>query len=163
MGMIDSVTTWTRGVHPLEVAEAIRARAEEAGPPPAVRGLRPGARQGFDRVVDALNRLPRPILTLGTLALLAAAVAAPQWFTGRMEALAQLPDGVWWIIGAVLGLHFGARAQDKAVEAKRDEAPAPERAGTPAAAAPRGDAALALGALRTGPNPALEEWLATRA
>lgn len=163
MGMIDSVTTWTRGVRPIEMAEAIRARAEEAGPPPAVRGLRPGARQGFDRIVDALNRLPRPILTFGTLALLATAVIVPDWFTGRMEALSRLPEGIWWIVGAVLGLHFGARAQDKAQEAKREEAPVPERAGTPAAAAPRGDAVLALGALRTGPNAALEEWLATRA
>ena len=71
--------------------------------------------------------------------------------------VAQLLDG------GQLGLHFGARAQDKAQEAKRDEEPIPERAGTPAAAAPRGDAALALGTLRTGPNAALEEWLATRA
>ena len=120
MGMMDTVTTWTRGIDVIEVAEGIRTRAEEAGPPPAVRGLRPGARQGFDRIVDALNRLPRPILTFGTLALLATAVVVPDWFTGRMEALSQLPEGLWWIVGAVLGLHFGARAQDKAQEAKRE-------------------------------------------
>jgi hypothetical protein len=163
MGMMDTVTTWTRGVDPIEVADAIRTRAEELGPPPAVLKLRPGARQGFDRMVDALNRLPRPILTFGTLALLATAVVVPEWFTGRMEALSRLPEGVWWIVGAVLGLHFGARAQDKAQAAREVEAPVPERAGTPAAAAPRGDAGVALGTLRTGPNAALDEWRAARA
>ncbi len=163
MGMMDTVTTWTRGVDPIEVAEAIRARAEESGPPPAVLKLRPRARQGFDRIVDALNRLPRPILTFGTLTLLATAVVAPDWFTGRMEALSQLPEGVWWIVGAVLGIHFGARVQDKAQAAREVEPPVPERAGTPSVAAPRGDAGLALGALRTGPNAALDEWRAARA
>jgi hypothetical protein len=163
MGMMDTVTTWTRGVDPIEVAEAIRGRAEELGPPPVVLKLRPGARQGFDRLVDALNRLPRPILTFGTLALLATAVVVPEWFTGRMEALAQLPESVWWIVGAVLGIHFGARVQDKAQAARQEEPPIPERAGTPAAAAPRGDAVVTLGALRTGTNGALDEWRATRA
>ena len=163
MGMMDSVATWTRGVDVMVVAEAVRVQAEEAGPPPAVTRLGGRSRQNFDRVVDALNRLPRPMMTLGTVALLAAAVIAPDWFTGRMEALSGLPEGVWWVIGGVLGLHFGARAQDKAQEAKREVPVAPERAGTPVQASPRGDASVALGTLRTGPNPVLEEWRATKA
>ena len=158
MGLIANVTTWARGIDAVEVADAVRRRADEAGPPPAIQRLPAGPRATFDRLVDALNRLPRPILTFGTLALLGTAVLAPDWFSGRMEALSRLPEGVWWIVGAVLGLHFGARAQDKAVAAKTEPAPLPEAAGTPTAAAPRGDAALALDTLRTGPNAALEEW-----
>ena len=165
MGMIDSVGAWARGIDAGAVVEAIVRRAEEAGPPPVVGGLGARDRQSFDRVVDALNRLPRPIMTFGTLALMAAAVAAPDWFEGRMRMLAQIPDAVWWALGAVLGIHFGARVQDKAQEARREAGPTipPERAGTPAVATPRGDATLTLGALLTGPNPALDDWRSTRA
>ena len=61
----------------------------------------------------------------------------------------------------MLGLHFGARAQDKAQAARRDPAPLPERSGTPAVATPRGDATLTLATLATGPNAALDAWRAT--
>lgn len=162
MGLIDAARTWARGIDPMEVADAVRRQAEEAGPPPAVRRLGTRERQGFDRLVDALNRLPRPILTFGTLGLLVAAVAAPAWFTDRMHVLAQLPESVWWMIGAVLGLHFGARAQDKAQAARIEEPATPQRAGTPASASTRGDANLALGTLQTGPNAALDDWRATQ-
>ncbi len=48
--------------------------------------------------MDALNRLPRPLMALGIIAMLAAAVIDPVWFSGRMEALAAMPEAAWWLI-----------------------------------------------------------------
>lgn len=173
MGLTDRLATWLTGLDPAAVADSVRLRVEEAGPPPVVLRLPPRERGAFDRLVGALDRLPRPVLTWATLALFAAAVVAPDWFTARMTTLAQLPDSVWWGLGAVLGLHVGARAQSHVEEARRDAVagaveaalapPPPPRAGTPSAAAPGADAALTLGTLATGPNAALAEWAATRA
>lgn len=145
----------------LDLAEALRRRAEEAGPPPPVTGLAPRPRTAFDRLVDALNRLPRPIATLGTLALLGTALAAPDWFADRMEALSRMPEGLWWLIGAVLSLHFGARAQARSHEFRREMAASePLAPATPAS--PGADAALILATLAPGPNPALAEWKAAQ-
>ena len=38
----------------------------------------------FDRVMDALNRVPRPALALGTLGLFVSAMLDPDWFSVRM-------------------------------------------------------------------------------
>ena len=63
----------------------------------------------FDRFVDALNRLPRPTLALGTLALFVYAMAAPAGFATRMQGLAFVPEPLWWLLGAIVGFYFGAR------------------------------------------------------
>ncbi|CTQ50924.1 holin family protein [Jannaschia donghaensis] len=63
----------------------------------------------FDRFVDGLNRLPRPMLALGTLALFVFAMADPLAFAARMEGLAYVPDPLWWLLGAIVGFYFGAR------------------------------------------------------
>lgn len=63
----------------------------------------------FDRIVDGLNRLPRPFLAFGALALFGYAMADPAGFTLRMKGLRTIPDPLWWILGAVVGFHFGAR------------------------------------------------------
>ena len=42
----------------------------------------------FDRFVDALNRLPRPLLAMGTIALFGAAMSDPDWFASRMAGIA---------------------------------------------------------------------------
>ena len=103
----------------------------------------------FDRAVDALNRLPRPAMALGTLALFAAAMAAPEWFAARMGALAHVPEPLWWLLGAVVSFYFGARHQAKAQEMQRALAAGLTRRAPPA----REDAE----------NPALEDWRAARA
>lgn len=63
----------------------------------------------FDTLVNALNRLPRPLLALGTLALFVYAMADPNGFGQRMQALALVPEPLWWLLGAVVAFYFGAR------------------------------------------------------
>jgi hypothetical protein len=67
----------------------------------------------FDRLIDGLNRLPRPGMALGTLALFIAAMVDPEWFTARMEGLALVPEPLWWLLGAIVSFYFGARHQAK--------------------------------------------------
>ena len=63
----------------------------------------------FDRFVNALNRLPRPMLALGTLGLFVYAMAEPHGFSVRMEGLNLVPEPLWWLLGAVVSFYFGAR------------------------------------------------------
>ena len=131
-------------------------------------------RQGlFDRVMDGVNRLPRPALALGTLALFVAAMADPLWFAARMQGLALVPEPLWWLLGVIVSFYFGARHQSKQQAFQRElalhlaRAPAVMRnldtlermrPGTPGAADPGGNADLALSATRPEANPALEDW-----
>lgn len=73
-------------------------------------------RGGFDRWVDALNRLPRPAMAFGVLGLFVAAMVDPVWFSGRMSGLAHVPDPLWWLLGAIVSFYFGARYQTKGAE-----------------------------------------------
>ncbi|AGT09187.1 holin family protein [Paracoccus aminophilus] len=63
----------------------------------------------FDRLVNGLNRLPRPVLTLGTLSLFVYAMADPAGFSLRMEGLGLVPEPLWWLFGAIISFYFGAR------------------------------------------------------
>ncbi len=63
----------------------------------------------FDQLVDGLNRLPRPALAMGTLALFAYAMADPVGFAARMQGLQLVPDPLWWLLGAIVSFYFGAR------------------------------------------------------
>ncbi|MDK3018501.1 holin family protein [Pseudodonghicola flavimaris] len=127
----------------------------------------------FDRVMDGLNRLPRPALALGTLGLFAAAMVDPLWFAARMQGLALVPEPLWWLLGVIVSFYFGARYQVKHQAFQRDLASslarAPQvreslaalerlRADSPGAAETGADAALTLAALGPEENPALENW-----
>jgi hypothetical protein len=152
----------------LDLAEALRAEIETTGLPPAVLGLPPRPRAAYDRLLDAINRLPRPLMVLGSLALLGSALVAPEWFQARMDALSDMPDALWWIVGGVLSLHFGARFQDRSLDLRREEvllsrAPPPDPVLPEATASPGHDAELVIATLASGPNPALEDWRASRA
>lgn len=63
----------------------------------------------FDRLMNGLNRLPRPALALGTLGLFAYAMVSPENFSVRMQGLALVPEPLWWLLGAVVSFYFGAR------------------------------------------------------
>lgn len=89
----------------------------------------------FDRIVNGLNRLPRPLLALGTLGLFGFAMAAPEAFAARMTGLALVPDPLWWLLGAIVSFYFGARE----LHYRRADS-APRSVERPAA------------------NPALEDW-----
>lgn len=63
----------------------------------------------FDRFINGLNRLPRPIMALSTVGLFAYAMADPAGFSVRMQGLAYIPEPLWWLLGAVVSFYFGAR------------------------------------------------------
>jgi len=126
----------------------------------------------FDRIMDGMNRLPRPAMALGTLGLFVAAMVDPVWFSARMQGIALVPEPLWWLLGVIVSFYFGARHQYKNQELQRTIAGTLAR--TPqvvenlenlralrmpaAAAKTEGDAAQALASLTPEPNPALEEW-----
>lgn len=109
-------------------------------------------RQGwFDCFVNGLNRLPRPMLAIGTLSLFVYAMAEPEGFARRMRGLAEVPEPLWWLLGAVVAFYFGAR------EAHHLRSHKPViRTG---AVAPPADAAQTSAQPR---NPALADWEASR-
>lgn len=63
----------------------------------------------FDGFVNGLNRLPRPLLAFGTMGLFAYAMVEPQGFGLRMMGLQQVPEPLWWLLGAIVSFYFGAR------------------------------------------------------
>ncbi|WP_299280550.1 holin family protein [uncultured Tateyamaria sp.] len=131
-------------------------------------------RQGmFDRVMDGLNRLPRPALALGTLGLFVSAMVAPLWFAERMQGIALVPEPLWWLLGVIVSFYFGARHQVKAQQFQREIVETihrvPEvmenvaalremRAGSVGVAATGGDARLTTASLLPDTNLAVEEW-----
>lgn len=123
----------------------------------------------FDRFMDALNRVPRPALALGTLGLFVAAMVDPVWFAERMMGLALVPEPLWWLLGAIVSFYFGARHQAKGQDFQRDLA---ERMGTLRQFRNvRDEAQVEVHAapervqrepVTTDGNPALEEWVRQR-
>ncbi|WP_380052687.1 holin family protein [Falsihalocynthiibacter sp. SS001] len=73
----------------------------------------------FDRFVDGLNRLPRPAMVLGILALFVSAMVDPVWFASRMQGLILVPEPLWWLLGVIVSFYFGARHQVKSHEFQR--------------------------------------------
>lgn len=85
-------------------AEAQRAALDAHGE--EFQYARPGL---FDRIVNGVNRLPRPLLALGTLGLFVFAMTDPVAFSARMVGLAYVPEPLWWLLGAIVSFYFGAR------------------------------------------------------
>ncbi len=129
----------------------------------------------FDRLMDAVNRLPRPALAFGTLGLFIAAMVDPVWFASRMQGIALVPEPLWWLLGAIVSFYFGARHQAKGQDLQRQIArtlasvpqvvdnlaalEALERgAGSPGAAESGQDSQTAAETLTPAPNPALDAW-----
>jgi len=130
-------------------------------------------RGGFDRFMDGINRLPRPMLALGTLGLFISAMLDPIWFATRMQGLALVPEPLWWLLGAIVSFYFGARHQFKGQEFQRSIADTMNRAPqvvenirqlkalnaiSPQVAATNGDLQLSDLATKPDYNAALSEW-----
>lgn len=128
-------------------------------------------RTWWDSTVDGLNRLPRPLITLGILAFFVLAPLDPVRFLEIAKVYEIMPDGFWALLGVVIAFYFGGRmqlkGQDMAVRGKtveaardlialrkefrelgRDEEPASERVFR---------RALENGGRRP-PNKVIEEW-----
>ncbi|UUV07498.1 MULTISPECIES: holin family protein [Ruegeria] len=127
----------------------------------------------FDRVMDGVNRLPRPALALGTLGLFVAAMVDPLWFAERMQGIALVPEPLWWLLGVIVSFYFGARHQSKMQDFQRDIGAAMQRLPTvmenietvramrsdsPGVADPGPDANLIQNASIPDANPALTDW-----
>lgn len=67
------------------------------------------SRNWFDSLVDGVNRLVRPLCTVGVLALFVWAGVDPAGFTLTMGALRAIPEPLWVLIVTVLGFWFGGR------------------------------------------------------
>lgn len=104
----------------------------------------------FDRMIDGLNRLPRPALALGTIGLFITAMAQPAWFTERMAGVALIPEPLWWLMGAIVSFYFGARHQTKGQEFQRSVV---QTVAIAQAASPRPT-------IHTDDNAALADWSA---
>ncbi|KGJ06390.1 Holin of 3TMs, for gene-transfer release [Paracoccus halophilus] len=125
----------------------------------------------FDGFMNGLNRLPRPLLTLGTIGLFAYAMIEPQGFGLRMQNLNLVPEPLWWLLGAVISFYFGAR--EAHYFRSRPVIPAIAGLAFGAAGLPA-DAVKAMGpsGMDPGPaaapdrfadNPALRDWAGTGA
>lgn len=101
-------------------AEAVRAAAQSAAALSQFAAEFQIERKGwFDRFIDGLNRLPRPMLALGTLGLFVSAMTDPVWFAQRMQGIALVPEPLWWLMGAIVSFYFGARHQAKSHDMQR--------------------------------------------
>lgn len=97
----------------------------------------------FDALMNGLNRLPRPMLALGTLGLFAFAMVDPAGFAPRMAGLAAVPEPLWWLLGAIVSFYFGARELHYARGPRSRVAPQPRSATKPKQKAkPTSNAAL---------------------
>ncbi|MBY6161387.1 holin family protein [Mameliella alba] len=79
-------------------------------------------RSWFDSLMDALNRVPRPAMALGTLGMFVAAMVDPIWFAARMAGIALVPEPLWWLLAAIVSFYFGARHQAKGQDFQREMA-----------------------------------------
>ncbi|HMQ40714.1 MAG TPA: holin family protein [Paracoccus sp. (in: a-proteobacteria)] len=116
----------------------------------------------FDDLMNGLNRLPRPFLTLGTLGLFVYAMIEPAGFSQRMLGLQTVPEPLWWLLGAIVSFYFGAReahyfrARSFPQKIEKSVLPAP---GGPE----RGSSDMAAdGPIGLGDNAALQDWVASR-
>ncbi|THH38862.1 carboxylesterase [Aliishimia ponticola] len=137
------------------------------------------ARQGgFDQFMDGVNRVPRPLLALGTIGLFVCAMVDPIWFAERMQGIALVPEPLWWLLGVIVSFYFGARHQVKTQQFQREIAATVTRApqvmenirqlremrhDDPGTADTGADSGLQFAALIPDPNPALEAWRKKRA
>ncbi|MDJ0821432.1 MAG: holin family protein [Paracoccaceae bacterium] len=159
-----------------ETAEVFRVNAEaeaarEHGLQAAALGQFGGefrvVRRGlFDRLMDALNRVPRPAMALGTLGLFVTAMVDPVWFAARMAGIALVPEPLWWLLAAIVSFYFGARHQAKGQDFQRElamtMAAVPQVVQTVRGIEELRDVTPADDATNPAENPAVAEWKATR-
>ena len=106
----------------------------------------------FDSFVNGLNRVPRPLLALGTMALFIYSMIDPDGFSLRMQGLQMVPEPLWWLLGAIVGFYFGAREAHHFRDRVWPSRTAEEKTVPNVVAVPSGDFA---------DNAALRDWAAS--
>lgn len=123
MGVIDQALGRGRAAQALDAAEGLSevfvpnatraleldAEIHRATLETAAAEFKHAAPHTFDRIINGLNRLPRPTLALGTLGLFIFAMVDPVAFSARMVGLNEVPEPLWWLLGAIVSFYFGAR------------------------------------------------------
>ena len=71
-------------------------------------------RTWWDSFVDGLNRLPRPLLTIGIVSMFVLAPVDPERFLLIAKAYELMPDGYWMLLSIIVSFYFGGRMQIKA-------------------------------------------------
>jgi hypothetical protein len=67
----------------------------------------------WDSLVDGLNRLPRPVITIGILCFFILAPLDPVRFLEIARAYEVMPDGFWALLSVIIAFYFGGRMQLK--------------------------------------------------
>ncbi|MBM1219250.1 holin family protein [Ponticoccus sp. SC2-23] len=133
----------------------------------------------FDRLINGLNRLPRPLMAFGTIGLMVSAMTNPVWFAERMVGIALVPEPLWWLMGAIVSFYFGARYQVQGQRFQRSIAETmarvpqvsadldmlagmPRAPGAPQVADTGSDARETGTVTAPADNAALAEWMRTR-
>jgi hypothetical protein len=70
-------------------------------------------RTWWDSFIDGLNRVPRPLITLGVLAFFVLAPLDPLRFAQIARAYELMPDGFWALLSIIVAFYFGGRMQLK--------------------------------------------------
>jgi hypothetical protein len=127
-------------------------------------------RTWWDSLIDGLNRLPRPLITLGILGFFVLAPLEPVRFLEIAQAYQMMPDGFWALLSVVIAFYVGGRMQlkgrDMAVKggalavareilALRRAERQPDQPSPPPVALPEA-VPVAVGAPRV--NRVIEEW-----
>lgn len=81
-------------------------------------------RTGWDSLVDGLNRLPRPLMAFGVIALFVWASLDPVRFAAAAQAWALIPDEMWVVLGAIVTFFFGDRTLQGM---RRSQGPTPDQ------------------------------------
>lgn len=68
----------------------------------------------FNQLVDGANRLVRPLFTYGIIALFTWASLDPVSFVESIQALAVVPELMWYIMLTIVAFWFGGRILEKA-------------------------------------------------
>lgn len=63
----------------------------------------------WNAFIDGLNRLPRPLMTLGVVALFWWAAEDPISFSASMTAIQLIPEALWVILGTIVVFWFGGK------------------------------------------------------
>ena len=73
----------------------------------------------FDGLVDGLNRLVRPVITLSLVGVLPVTMIWPEETAVAISALALLPETYWASLSVIIGFYFVGRMQLKSQDFKR--------------------------------------------